>query len=229
MESLARLLQALFAGEDDLAEAAAARLPDLPARDMPALLAALEARLAEPDPELRWWAARALAVLGRTPATAGASPDPAAPDPATPDLASPPLAADAQVEAQVVRLLLRALADPAAEVRQCAALGLRAHPDPACIPALAAQLSDPDPLAARLAADALEAMGAAAAPALIDVLQHGPQPARLHAVRALAAVREPGAVPALFAALNEDSLLLEYWADLGLERLGVGTSFFLPD
>jgi HEAT repeat protein len=126
-------------------------------------------------------------------------------------------------------LLCSALGDPEAEVRQCAALGLRSHPDEACLPALTAALSDPDPLVARLAADALEAVGKPATPALIEALQHGPHPVKLHAIRALAAIKDTRSIPALFEALNTDSALMEYWASLGLDNMGVGTSFFLPE
>ncbi len=125
--------------------------------------------------------------------------------------------------------LLAALDDPDAGVRQCAALGLRQHPHDDAIPGLVARLDDPDGLTARLAADALVAIGKPAAPALIEVLQHGVHQAKLHAVRALATIGDTRSIPALFEALNNDSALMEYWADLGLTNMGVGTSFFLPE
>lgn len=125
--------------------------------------------------------------------------------------------------------LIKALADPEPQVRQCAALGLRQQPTEEALPGLIARLDDPDSLTARLAADALIAIGKPAALALVEVLQHGDHPARLHAVRALATIGDTRSIPALFEALNNDSALMEYWADLGLTNMGVGTSFFLPD
>jgi len=125
--------------------------------------------------------------------------------------------------------LLQALQDPEAAVRQCAALGLRLHPAEENIPPLVAALSDPDPLVVSLAEDALEAVGAAAVPALLEAWEKGPPPVRLAAVRTLAAIGDPRAIPALYAALDEDSALMEYFASAGLERMGIGMVFFKPD
>jgi HEAT repeat protein len=126
-------------------------------------------------------------------------------------------------------LLTQALLDADASVRQCAALGLRLHPDPMAVPALANALYDSDSLVTGLAADALAAIGAPAVPALLEVLQSGSRAARLPAVRALAAIGDTRSIPALFEALDEDSALVEYWASEGLERMGVGMSFFNPE
>ena len=125
-------------------------------------------------------------------------------------------------------LLAAALGDADASVRQCAALGLRLHPDAPVIPALIAALDDPDALAVDLATDALVSNGQAAVPALLEVLKSGTRSARLKAVRALATIQDTRAIPALFAALDEDSALMEYWATEGLERMGVGMMFFKP-
>jgi HEAT repeat protein len=202
-------LAELFSGDDVRAEQAAVKISRLPAGERPASLAALEEALASPLAERRWWAARALAEIQ---------------DPLVPPL------------------LAGLLSDEAAAVRQCAALGLRLQPDPQAVPALIQALSDPDPLAAELAADALAAVGGEAVPALLEVLTAGEQPderpsrvpavpgrdTRLEALRALAAIGDPRAIPALFAALDEDSALMEHWASEGLERMGVGMTFFKP-
>jgi HEAT repeat protein len=113
-------------------------------------------------------------------------------------------------------------------VRQCAVLGLRQHPDAGCIAALARALGDEDPLVADLAVGALEAIGEPAVPALLDLMEKGAWAVRLKAVRALAMIGDERSIPALFAALDEDSALIEYWASEGLERMGVGMSFFTP-
>jgi HEAT repeat protein len=125
-------------------------------------------------------------------------------------------------------ILIDALADPEPSLRQCAALGLRLHPSAQAVPALAAILADPDPLAADLASDALIANSASAVPALLEIMGSASQGARLRAVRALAIIGDTRAIPVLFAALDEDSAWIAYWAEQGLERMGVGMMFFKP-
>lgn len=119
-----------------------------------------------------------------------------------------------------------ALGDDDPDVRQCAALGLRLHPSPSAIPALVNALHDTDRLVARFAADALVAIGPSAIQAL-SITMESPEPAvRMEAVRALAVIEEPHALHALFTALDDPSPLVCYWAEQGLERLGVGMVFF---
>ena len=129
---------------------------------------------------------------------------------------------------QVPGLLLKALGDEDIAVRQCAALGLRRQPHEVAVPALISALKNPDHLLSNLAGDALVAIGEPAVPALLEVMQQGDQPARLVAVRALAMTGDHRSIPALFEALNEESMLIEYWATEGLERMGVGMTFFKP-
>jgi HEAT repeat protein len=126
-------------------------------------------------------------------------------------------------------LLLKALEDPQACVRQCAVVGLRQHADASCVAALVEALEDEDPLVTDLAVGALAAVGEEAVPDLLDVMENGSRAARLKAVRALAMIGDERSIPALFAALDEDSALIEYWASEGLERMGVGMAFFSPD
>ncbi len=128
----------------------------------------------------------------------------------------------------VPTLLISALDDPELSVRQCAALGLRLHPEDAAITKLVEALSDGDPLLASLAADALVAIGEPAVPYLLEVMENGSRSARLHAVRALALIGDDRAIPALFAALDQYSAIMQYWAEQGLERMGVGMVFFKP-
>jgi HEAT repeat protein len=123
---------------------------------------------------------------------------------------------------------IEALKDPDVAVRQCAALGISRQPDDQAVPALVEAMSSDDALLARLAANALSSIGEAAVPALLDLLENAPQPVRLEAVRALAMIGDTRAIPALFNALDGDSALLEYWANEGLERMGVGMTFFKP-
>ena len=124
--------------------------------------------------------------------------------------------------------LLSVLDDHEPAVRQAAALGLYRHTSAQGVPALVCALDDPDSITAELAANALTHRVASAVEALLEVMQSGSQPARLGAVRALAELRDGRAIPALMKALEEDSALMEYWAQEGLERLGVGMLFFKP-
>jgi len=81
--------------------------------------------LADPQEDVRWWAARGIAELPGPAATA---------------------------------LLCEALQDPAASVRQCAALGLGQLIDTSSIDDLIQRLDDLDPMTAALSATALEKM-----------------------------------------------------------------------
>ncbi|MBU0512238.1 MAG: HEAT repeat domain-containing protein [Chloroflexi bacterium] len=130
---------------------------------------------------------------------------------------------------QIPSRLREALHDPDPAVRQCAALGLSQQPDSKSIPDLIAALNDDDRLTARLAADALGAIGADAVPALLEIMKNGLHPARLEAARTLAVIGDHRSIPTLLDALDGDSALIEYWAEQGLERIGVGMTFFKPE
>jgi HEAT repeat protein len=139
------------------------------------------------------------------------------------------LRAMAEIECPATRdALLRAVRDPDPRLRQCALVGLRLQPDERLLPQAPALLADRDGLTASLAAGALVALGELATPLLVKVLQDAPQAARLQAVRALAHIQDPRSIPVLFKALDEDSAVMEYWASEGLERMGVGMTFFRP-
>lgn len=127
---------------------------------------------------------------------------------------------------QVSAPLREGLRDPELTVRQCAALALREHPDAESIAPLCAAILAGDRMLAHLAGDALAAIGGPAVPALLDLLESGPQIARLEAVRALSAISDKRAIPALFAALDDDSAVMQHWAEIGLARMGVGMLFY---
>ncbi len=192
MKSFSDYLDELSCGEDERAEEALAHLSEWG----PESIEPLKERLANPEPEVRWWAVRALAEVK---------------------------------DERVPALLVSALADPDQGVRWCAGLALRAHPSPLAIPALVRMLSAEDALTRRLAGDALVAIGAEAVPPLLEVMQQEQHLARLEAVRALAKIGDTRAIPALFAALDDSSALVEHWANEGLEKMGVGMTFFKPD
>jgi HEAT repeat protein len=130
---------------------------------------------------------------------------------------------------EITRELVAALEDESGEVRQCAAMALCHHPSRQAISSLIRTLSDPDSMAARLAANALALIGPAAIPALIETLQTGSPSAKLEAVRALAEIKDPHAIPALMKALEQDSALMQYWAEQGLDKLGLGMIYIQPE
>jgi len=122
-----------------------------------------------------------------------------------------------------------ALRDPDYTIRQCAALGLSQQPTVDSIPALIETLMDEDRLVARLAADALAAIGGPAVQDLIETLERASRPAQVEAARALAAIGDTRAIPAMFAAWETGSALVRHWVEEGFERMGVGMQFFQPE
>ena len=117
-------------------------------------------------------------------------------------------------------------ADPA--VRTCAAAALREQPCIEALSLLISALHAEDRLLARLAGDALIALGEKAIPALEKACQSQSPAVRIEAVRALAKMRHPQTIPALFKALDDASTIVVHWAELGLDDLGVGMVFFEP-
>jgi HEAT repeat protein len=131
-------------------------------------------------------------------------------------------------ETRADRALVEALGDPDLAVRQAAALALRERPMADGLPALLALLGSDDALLARLAGDALAACGAAATTALASAARDASPAIRMGAVRALALNGDPGAIPALYAALEDPSAMVEHWAVEGLDRRGLGMVYFQP-
>ena len=120
------------------------------------------------------------------------------------------------------------LNDPAPEVRQCAALGLAVKPDESAIQPLIRALSDEDGMVGSLAVNALVRTGSATVPSLIEVVKNEKQSARIHALRALAEIGDHRAIPVMMKVMDEDSALLQHWAQEGLERLGLNMVYIKP-
>ena len=120
------------------------------------------------------------------------------------------------------------LNDPAREVRQCAALGLAIKPEESAAQPLVQALSDEDSMVSSLAVNALVKIGKAAVPSLIDIVKSGAQSARIHALRALAEIRDHRAIPVMMKVMEEDSALLQHWAKEGLDRLGLDMVYIKP-
>lgn len=125
--------------------------------------------------------------------------------------------------------LVEALGETAKPVRQCALIGLQKQPHIEALPGLIRLAGDMDALTARLAGGALARMGEKALPALQEVMQGENAQARIQAARALAEMQVEAAIPILFEALDDPLSMVVYWAEEGLERLGVGMTFFKPE
>jgi HEAT repeat protein len=124
--------------------------------------------------------------------------------------------------------LHRALSDSDLSVRYCAALSLRFSPFPEAIPTLIEALESTDRLFARLASDALTAVGEEAIPALAEALRSTTAASRGEAARALAKMQNPKALSVLYEAIDDPSSIVQHWVEDGFERLGVGIVFFKP-
>jgi HEAT repeat protein len=123
---------------------------------------------------------------------------------------------------------ISALSDRDAAIRYCAALALRLSPAPKAISALTKALSDPDRLMARLAGDALIAIGEAAIPKLAELLDSSDPAVRGETARALAKMEIPEVIPLLYAAAEDPSAIVQYWIEEGFERQGMGMVYFKP-
>jgi HEAT repeat protein len=110
-------------------------------------------------------------------------------------------------------------------VRACAvyALGTFGERAAAAVPALVQRLGDPSAYVGQLAADALARIGRVATSPLLDALKAGAPTVRGRAARALAQLADLASIPALIAALDDESPIVEYYADIALQKMGVGT------
>jgi HEAT repeat protein len=131
-------------------------------------------------------------------------------------------------EPEISTPLIEMLSDPDVEVRQCAALGLYSHPDERAVPALITALSSGDHILLHLAGNTLIAIGEPAVLPLIEAVKNADQAARLEAVRALALIADPRAAPVLMEVCKENSVMMEYWANEGFERMGMGMVYLQP-
>ncbi len=121
-----------------------------------------------------------------------------------------------------------ALDDPAAEVREAAALALAAHPDEESAPALIQSLSDDDSMVGTLSVNALVAIGKACVPSLLEAFEQAAPSARINILRTLAEIRDHRAIPLMMRALDSDSAMMNYWAREGLEQLGLNMIYIKP-
>lgn len=124
--------------------------------------------------------------------------------------------------------LIQALDDENEEIRQCAALALVHHPGTEAIEGLLKAIRSEDGITSRIAADALITIGKDTIPGLINLLSEMVGNQRAEAFRAIARIQDQSCIPILMAGLDEDSLLIKYWAEEGLTRLGLDMVYFPP-
>ena len=107
---------------------------------------------------------------------------------------------------------------------------MKARPRP-----LVQALSDEDLMVSSLAVNASGQDRKSAVPSLIEVVKHSPerskecsQSARIHALRALAEIRDHRAIAVMMKVMEEDFALLQHWAKEGLDRLGLDMVYIKP-
>ena len=135
----------------------------------------------------------------------------------------------AQMQEPRLNWLISALADASSEVRAAAALGLAAHPTEQAAAALVNALQDEESIVAVLAVNALSALGKNAVPALLEAFPNSNRRGRIQIMRALAELRDHRAIPLMLKVTEEESAMLRYWAEEGLERLGLNMVYIKPE
>jgi HEAT repeat protein len=113
-------------------------------------------------------------------------------------------------------------------VRAAAALALCNHPHESAVTALIKTLFDEDSLTAGLAGNALAKIGSPSVPSLLEVMKDAPTSIRIIVLRALSEIRDHRAIPVMMKSLGEESAVLQYWAQEGLERLGLDMVYMKP-
>jgi HEAT repeat protein len=124
--------------------------------------------------------------------------------------------------------LVALLSDTSADVRAAVLLALREHPTEEAIPALIEILKSKDTLLSQLSANVLIAIGGMSVPALLEVIETDNQAARIQAMRALAELCDHRAIKTMMKVMDEESSLLQYWAQEGLEKLGLNMVYIKP-
>lgn len=127
--------------------------------------------------------------------------------------------------AAAISVLSDLCADTEIDVRVCAivALGQFGERGAPAVSTLIERMTHAAVFEATLAADALAQIGRAATLELVGALQHGDAAVRGRAARALAHIADPRSIPALIAALDDESPIVEHYANEVLPKLGVGS------
>lgn len=124
--------------------------------------------------------------------------------------------------------LIPLLNDSAPQVRAATALALGEHPNQESVSALIQTLADEDSLTASLAGNALVKIGSLSVASLLQIKNDAPLRIRILMLRALSEIKDHRAIPLLMKSMSEESAVLQYWAQLGLERLGLDMVYIKP-
>lgn len=127
---------------------------------------------------------------------------------------------------EAVKLLIVALEDKAEMVRSGAAFALGELGDEAAVEPLLQLLIDDASETGDHAADALAKIGQPAAAGLIEALQQAEAGVRVRATRALVPIKSRQAIGPLFYALEDESYMVRHYAEIALERMGVGQMIY---
>jgi len=132
--------------------------------------------------------------------------------------------------AETVAALADQCADPDPDVRACAVFALGTFRERAAeaVPVLIEKLADSSVYVGQMAADSLARIGQPATPALIGALKDDSPTVRGRAARALSHLADKSSIPALIASLDDESPIVEYYADIALQKMGVGTVLLKP-
>ena len=135
----------------------------------------------------------------------------------------------AQMAAPPLEWLIFALDDPSNEVREAAALALISHPTDKAVQSLVRVLNKADGMLGTLAGNALTAIGKPSVPDLLEAYKNAGLQARINIMRSLAEIRDHRAISVMLKATEDDSAMLNYWAQEGLEKLGLNMVYIKPE
>ncbi len=122
-----------------------------------------------------------------------------------------------------IALLIEMLQDPEEMVCSGAAFALGELKAEAAVDGLAALATQDASANGNHAADALGKIGKAATPALIEAITSEQSWVRVRAAKALVQIEDRSSIEALFNALiGDESYMVRHYADIALERMGVG-------
>lgn len=123
---------------------------------------------------------------------------------------------------KAISCLVETLQDRSEMVRSGAAYALGELKAETTVEALAHLLTGDPSDSGNHAADALAKIGQPAAMALIEAMQHQHPWVRVRAAKALIPIESRHAIRVLFEALEDESYMVRHYAEIALERMGVG-------
>jgi len=126
-------------------------------------------------------------------------------------------------------LLIESLEDKAEEVRQCALLAICHHPLKTALQPVMKLMHAKDGMTANLAASALIAIGKDSIPDLLNELPGLNGYNRVEAFRTIANLEDQACIPILMKGLEEESIMVNYWSEEGLTRLGLDMVYMKPE